>query len=245
MAGFEYPMLVLAAENGRKIVLYEIKSDLQTDLGVIKKEKLKSAKPGDVLKSHLGKKFHVMNPSFLDFYESMKRGPQIIRIEDAAYIAAVAGVKDGYRILDAGTGTGALAVFLAMGCGPKGKVFSYEKEDRFIKVAQSNAKRAGVKNLEIRNKDVYTGISEKNLDLMTLDLPEPWKVNPKNLKPGGFLIAYLPNMTQVQEFVKRTELQVLEVTELMKRNWIVKDKITRPEHMMLGHTGFLVVCRKV
>jgi tRNA (adenine57-N1/adenine58-N1)-methyltransferase len=241
-------MLVLVAENSRKLVLYEIKSDLQTDLGVVKKEKLKAAKPGDVLKSHLGKKFYVINPAFLDVYESMKRGPQIITLKDAAYIAGVAGVRNGYRIVDAGVGTGALAVFLAMSCAPKGVVYSYEVEDRFIKVAQENTKRAGLSNLKIKKRNVYSGITEKNLDLITLDLSEPWRVNPAGLKAGGFLVAYVPNINQVQRFVKETRnkgFQVLEVTELIKRNWVVKGQVLRPENMMLGHTGFLVVCRKV
>lgn len=241
-------MLVLIAENGRKIIVHNLDSDLQTDLGVIRKTKLTKAKTGDIIESHNGKKFRVISGSFLDLYESLKRGPQIITLKDMAYIAGIAGVRDGYKIVDAGVGTGALSLFLAMSCAPKGKVIAYDNDERSIKVANENIKRSGLANIKVKKKDIYAGISEKDLDLITLDLPEPWNVNPSNLKHGGFLIAYLPNMNQVQRFAKEIRnkgLEVIEVTELIKRDWKVKGLILRPEHQMLGHTGFLVVCRKL
>jgi tRNA (adenine57-N1/adenine58-N1)-methyltransferase len=238
---------ILVSDAGRKIFADSLDSDLQTDLGVIKAADIKKAKPGDTVKSHNGTKFLVLERSFIDMMESMRRGPAIIQLKDMAYIAASAGVRDGHRIVDAGTGSGTLTVYLAMCCAPSGIVYSYERDKRFTKLARENIKRSGLKNIKLRDKDIYDGIAEKDIDLITLDLPEPWRVDASKLNPGGFLVAYLPNMTQVQRFVSESDkrLKVIEVVELIKRAWVVKDQVARPEHRLLGHTGFLVICRKI
>ena len=67
------------------------------------------------------------------------------------------------------------------------------------------------------------------------------------LKTGGFLVVYVPNLTQVKPFldaVRRSRIKVLETVELLERTWKIEDKIMRPEFEMLGHTGFLTFCRK-
>ena len=108
-----------------------------------------------------------------------------------------------------------------------------------------------MKNLNIKQTNVYDGIEEKELDLITLDLPEPWKmVEPaeKSLKEGGFLVVYLPNLTQMKTFIdscRGTAIKIIETVELLERKWKIEDKIMRPEFEMLGHTGFLTFCRRL
>ncbi|MBI4980526.1 hypothetical protein HZC30_03150 [Candidatus Woesearchaeota archaeon] len=105
-------------------------------------------------------------------------------------------------------------------------------------------------NITLKQEDIYKGVDETELDLLTLDLAEPWKVIPhaeKALKTGAFLVTYLPNLTQVQRFVedcKKTKIKVVETVELLERKWKIEGKILRPEFEMLGHTGFLVIGRK-
>ena len=108
-----------------------------------------------------------------------------------------------------------------------------------------------MKNLTIKQGSVYDGIKEKNINLITLDLPEPWKVVEhvaKSLKVGGFLVVYLPNLNQMKMFIdscRRTSIKVLETEELLERKWVIEDRIMRPEFQMLGHTGFLTFCRRL
>ena len=109
----------------------------------------------------------------------------------------------------------------------------------------------GLKNIKLKQQDIIKGIVEKEVNLITLDLPEPWKVTAlaeKVLKVGGFLVVYLPNLLQVKEFIastKNTSIKVLETIELLERKWKIDEKIMRPEFEMLGHTGFLTFCRKL
>lgn len=61
--------------------------------------------------------------------------------------------------------------------------------------------------------------------------------------------AYLPTVPQVQNTVETAErLGVFvetEVREIIMRDWNVSGRSVRPEHNMVGHTGFLVFTRKV
>ncbi len=186
----------------------------------------------------------------IDMLPKLKRGPQVVQLKDASVIAAFSGIKSGDLIVDAGTGGGWLAAYLAQTVAPKGKVITYEKRKEFYELAKKNFKTLEFKNIKQKFKDIYKGISEKNIDLVVLDLAEPWKVikhAEKSLKEAGFFVAYCPQMTQVIELCKKlskSKLRLAKVTEILQRDWIVDKKIARPEHRMLGHTGFLVFARR-
>ena len=116
---------------------------------------------------------------------------------------------------------------------------------------QKNIVLSGLTNVTLKQDDIYKGIKEKELDLITLDLPEPWQVikpAEKSLKDGGYLVIYLPNLTQMQKFLvslKGSSFKVLETIELLERKWAINEQIMRPEFQMLGHTGFMAFCRKM
>jgi tRNA (adenine57-N1/adenine58-N1)-methyltransferase len=187
---------------------------------------------------------------FIDLFKKLKRGPQVILLKDAAVIAAFAGLGNGDKIVDAGTGSGWLAGFLAHTVSPDGKVITYERRKEFAKIAKKNFEILGLTNIKIKNKDIYEGISEKNIDAITLDLAEPEKIIPyaeKSLKKGGFLISYSPTITQVAQFVnalQETSFKLWKVLELLERDWKVEGRIVRPESRIIGHTGFITFARK-
>ena len=63
---------------------------------------------------------------------------------------------------------------------------------------------------EIRVRDIYEGIEERDVDRIVLDLPEPWHVVPhaaQALAPGGIFLSYLPSTIQVKQMVDRVEEQ--------------------------------------
>ncbi len=204
------------------------------------------------IKSNTGHKFFILPTSFADLFTKLRRGPQVILPKDAALIAAHTGVGPGDLVLDAGTGSGWLAAFLAHTVGPKGKIVTYETMPEFIKIAQHNFDFLGLGNVKIKNRDVYKkGFEEKGADLITLDLKEPWAVKGIDtaLKVSGHVVAYCPQITQVQRFcafVEKNKKLILErVVEVLERGWRIKGKVCRPVHQVLGHTGFLVFVRKV
>lgn len=246
-------MKLLVEKGGRKLLINEalMKDEMNTDLGIIKKEDVINTPIGGKVVTHTGTEFRVLQPSFYDYFEALERGPQIITLKDCGLISAYTGLCSGMRVLDAGVGSGALTAYLANIIKPKGKVFAYEVREDFLKLGKRNIERFGLTDsVEFRNKSVYEGIDEVNLDLVTLDLPEPWRALPhveKALKPGGYLVCYLPTITQVvalSEGLKKTSIAQLRVAEVLERAWRIEGQVIRPESLMLGHTGFLVFCRK-
>lgn len=230
-------MKVLINEEGK--VYFSSKKEFHTKDGVVK------VKNG-VVKSKLGKKFYCFDAKFADLVHKLKRGPAIILKKDIGSILAYTGINSKSKVLDAGVGAGFSCSFLANVCD---NVIGYEKEKRFFEIAKENFKFLGLK-VKLYNKDVYKGIKEKGLDVITLDLVEPWKVldsASKSLKSGGFLVCYVPQITQVMKIVSmaKNKFAVERVIENTERSWVVKGKIVKPEHMGLLHTGFLVFLRRV
>jgi len=235
-------MQLLIDEKGRTY-LVKGNSDLHTNYGVIKASELEKKQPGDIVESNTGRKFRILNPNFLDFLHKAKRGPQTISLKDCGIIAAYTGVHSGSRVVDAGTGSGILSMFLANIVYPE-ILTTYEIRDDFAQIAKENFERFGIKNVKIRIQDIYNGIDEKNLDLITLDLSEPWTVvehAKKGLKTGGYLVSYSPSIEQSKKFCDSIDGFMSETIECLVRNWNMKT--VRPHSMMLAHTGFITIAR--
>jgi len=238
---------ILITKIGQEFFIKNLDQDYHTKFGFIKKSDLK--KSNTIVKTNKGTEMYILEPSFTDKFKKIKRGPQIITPKDIGTIITETGINKDSIVLDAGGGSGSLSCFLA---NLVKKVYSYEIRKDFVKIIKENQKRLELKNLTIKNKDVTKNITEKNLDLITLDLPEPWHVikhAEKALKPGAFLIAYLPTITQVTQFVEQIKESkkffYIKTLENLQRNWIVNNKVVRPDFQMLGHTGFLIITRKV
>ena len=182
-----------------------------------------------------------------EHYRRLKRGPQVMLPKDIGIVLTYAGVNKNSVCVDAGTGSGWLAVSLAKVCK---EVTSYEIREEFIKIAETNAKREGVENLRIVNRDIKKGILEKNVDLVSLDMPESNKVVGKAykaLKDGGFIFGYLPHMEQVKAFVKelnRYKFSDIIVLESIVRDMLVRAEGMRPSTKGVWHTGYLVFAQK-
>lgn len=239
---------ILLADTGKKFFVKDLRQDFHTQFGFVAASDLKKAKPGSIVKTNTGKELIVLEPQFIDLYQKIARGPQIIAPKDIGTIIAETGIGKNSFVVDAGGGSGALAFFLANICK---KVTTYEIRPDFADILEKNKKFLGMKNITIKNSSVYDGIDEKNVDLITLDLPEPWKAVPhaeKALKPGGFLVSYSPTIPQVADFIaavkKSKALLVLKTKEVIERKWEIEERKIRPFTKMLAHTGFLVFCRK-
>ena len=159
---------ILLTKKGKKFFIKDLTKDFHTQYGYIKASQLKKAKPGKTIKTHTGKEFIVLEPQFIDLYQKSARGPQIIAPKDIGTIIAETGINKNSIALDAGGGSGALAFFLASICK---KVITYEVRKDFAKILAKNKKFLNLKNVTIRNKDIYQGTTEKNIDLMTLETP--------------------------------------------------------------------------
>ncbi|MFH0868827.1 MAG: methyltransferase domain-containing protein [archaeon] len=186
-----------------------------------------------------------------DILRKARRGPAVILPKDFGAIAANTGLGNGWTVVDAGTGSGWLAMQIANVAGAEGLVTTYEHREEFAKIAADNFKKFGFDGIKLKVKDIYKGIAERDLNLVTIDLQEPWKVvkhAEKSLENGGYFVAYCPQITQaikLAKYLAKTKLKLVKVSETIERDWIVEGKIARPEHHLLGHTAFLVFARKI
>jgi len=226
----------------------DLTKDYHAKEGIILKKDLNN-KDGSTVKTSQNKEFAVFSPSFIDSYKQIKRAAQIITLKDAGIIIAETGINKESRALDAGAGSGALCCFLA---NYAKTVYAYELRDDFIEVVKENIKNLEIKNVKIIKKDIYKGISEKNINLITLDLPEPWNVikhAEKALKIGGFLVSYSTSVPQTADFVNsirnNEKFIFIKTIELIEREWKIDGRRIRPKSEGLGYTGFITFTRRI
>jgi tRNA (adenine57-N1/adenine58-N1)-methyltransferase catalytic subunit len=202
----------------------------------------------------MGAAYRVFRPTFNQYIMNLKRHAQIIYPKDIGPILLWADIFPGALVVEAGIGWGALAIKLLEAVGPSGRLVSYEVREDFAESGRRTVTRflGECPNHEIRIRDIYEGIEEREVDRIVLDLPEPWRAVPHAagaLADGGIVLAYLPSTIQVKQLVDRIEekggFTTPEVFEVIHRPWHVKGLSVRPVQWMFSHSAFLVAARKI
>lgn len=181
------------------------------------------------------------------------RRSQVVYPKDAGYIASVAGLTPGMKVLEAGAGSGFLTVWLAVHVCPGGMVYSYEVRDDMLSMAKGNVESSGFSScVTFRKADVRSGAEDVELDAAFLDMPDPWNALPavhRALKPSAPVVIFTPTVNQVVKLLDRVrgtgQFVVQEVSELVKREWEPRGEALRPAVRMIGHTGFVTVLRSL
>jgi tRNA (adenine57-N1/adenine58-N1)-methyltransferase len=182
----------------------------------------------------------------------MGRQTNIVYPKDAGLILMLAGIGPGSKVVEAGTGSGALTSILGYHVAPDGHVFSYEIREDFAKEAQKNLIKAGLTNIiTIKQQDILTGIEETEVNAVVLDMAVPWDVIPlayNALCGGGVVVSFSPTIEQTQRTVDalyESHFTEIMTRELIEREILVRSGKTRPATRMIGHTGYVTSARKI
>lgn len=227
--------------------------------GMIRHEEIVGLPDASVVSNNTGEEYLAMRPLLSDFVMSMPRGAAIVYPKDAAQILSLADMFPGARVVEAGVGSGALSLHLLRGIGSTGELFSFERRDEFADVARANVAAftgGAPENWTVTVGDLQDTLPSTceagSVDRVVLDMLAPWEcvdVAADVLAPGGVLICYVATVTQLSrtaEEIRRSGLYTHpQSNETMVRGWHVEGLAVRPDHRMVGHTGFLITARRL
>ncbi|MCO5974895.1 tRNA (adenine-N1)-methyltransferase [Actinoallomurus soli] len=223
--------------------------------GSIPHDEIIGSPEGSVFRSSGGTEYLAFRPLLADHTLRMPRGAAVVYPKDAAQILAAADIFPGARVVEAGAGSGALSCWLLRAVGEHGVVSSYERREDFAEIARANVEgyfggphpawRLTVGSLE-------DALTDTDVDRVVLDMLAPWEcldAVAKALVPGGMVCAYVATTTQLSRVVEalREHGTFAEpyAFETLVRSWHVEGLAVRPDHRMVGHTGFLATARRL
>jgi tRNA (adenine57-N1/adenine58-N1)-methyltransferase len=244
---------VLLCLDTRRTYMLKVEAGktFHTHKGYVKLDELIGKEFGVAFQSSLGIEFTALKPTLEDYIMKSSRKTQITYPKDIALIVMFSGIGPGSRVVESGTGTGALTTALAHYVKPNGRVYTYEYREEFQKNAEKNLKRTNLLDyVELKSGDVTAGIEERDVDAVVLDLAVPWLVVPhayEVLKPSGTIVSFSPTIDQVVktvEALRENSFVFIETIECLMRAMQVERGKTRPHSMMTGHTGYITHARK-
>jgi tRNA (adenine57-N1/adenine58-N1)-methyltransferase len=255
MAKIKNKSPVLFFYNNSKKWLMNIskKESLHTHIGVLKHSDAIGKEYGSRLMTNKDKYVYLLEPTMYDYIMKIRHGTQIVYPKDLGYIAARAGIKDGQKILEIGTGSGSLTSFVASIVKPRGHVYTFDVDENFMKIAEKNIRRMGLsKYITQHNLDLKTSkeIPVTEMDVALIDLGDPWVVIPKvrqMLKGSGSIFAICPTMNQLEKLTMalvENEFTDIESTEHIIRTIEAREGKTRHSFQGIGHTTYLCFARK-
>jgi len=244
-------VLLLSPDKKTYLISLSETGVLGTHLGEVRHREIIGKSYGEGIDSSLGKTFIILEPTLEDRMMKVKRLTQIIYPKDMALIILKTGLQSGMRVVECGGGSGASTIILANAVAPTGKVYVYDREEKFLENARLNVRKVGLDHLaEFKVRDVALGFDEEEVDVVLLDLPSPWEGVPaaaRALRGGGRLASISPTYNQVEKMVTALEQEgfvLIETVEVLLRHILVRSGKTRPFERMVSHTGFLTFARK-
>lgn len=248
-----------AKGNKHTIVLTEDK-EFHTHRGAILHNELVGMPEGSMVSSTNGTIYMALKPLLLDHILAMPRGAAVIYPRDSAQIIVEADIFPGATVVEAGVGSGGLSSYLLRAIGPEGHLFSFERREDFAATAKKNVAaflEAEPTNWEVAVGDLQDLVPARTdlhgqVDRVVLDMLAPWECVETAkllLKPGGVLCVYVATTTQLSRIAETLRIHQSwtesRAWEMLLRGWHLEGLSVRPEHRMVGHTGFLLTTRRL
>lgn len=245
-------ILLLSQDGKRFMIRLEPGKEFHSHRGKIPHDVLIEQPLGRRVASHLGHSFFALKPSAHDLIMHARRRTQIVYPKESGYILLKMNIVSGARVIEAGTGSGALTIALALGVSPGGRVYSYEERAEMQALAEMNLRQIGLHGgVELKLRDIAQGFDETEVDALFLDVREPHQYLEqarRALKAGGFLGAVVPTTNQAAALLAALEREAfvdVEVCEILLRPYKTVPQRLRPVDRMVAHTGYLVFARPI
>ncbi len=200
-----------------------------------------------------GYKFYLLKPLPSEFVRHMSRKTQIIYPKDAGLILLYTGIGPGWRVVEIGSGSGALTCILGHYVKPNGRVYSYDIRQKSLTQAKKNVRKAGLEEVvTVSYGNIFKDdITHTNIDAVVLDMPTPWatieRIKPL-LRLSGSLVSFSPTIEQAKKTTRALrdhDFIEIKTVELLMREMQIQENATRPKSRMIGHSGYLTFGRKV
>ena len=250
------------AEGGLVLLYFDVRrqwllrvekgKEFHTHKGFIRTDEIIGAPLGSEVRSSLGERFWLLKPTTHDFIMHSVRRTQIMYPKDIGLILLKLSLTSGLKVLEVGTGSGAMTVAAATAVKPEGHVHTYEVRKEFADIAERNLKRASVSDyVTLHREDAGAGIEGEGFDAAIIDVGDPWPLIPlvhKALLGGAPLVSFSPTVNQVEkttETLGRVGFVNVHTLECFIREIRADTGKTRPATMMVGHTGYMTFAQKV
>ncbi len=245
-------ILLYHSDNMKFLLEVQSEGKFSTHRGNVDFAQILGKSYGDWVETQLGAKFFILKPTLADLELKVKRTTTIVYPKDSGYMLLRTMVFPGARVIEVGSGSGALTTILANFVRPNGKVYSYERRAEFSANAQKNVVRYGLeKYCEFFICDpAEKGFRQTEVDAVFLDLPEPWTVvaPAKDALKGGYpLAALVPTFEQLRRLVSALGafgFVRIGANEIFERGFFLRETGIRPVDRMVAHTAYLVFAHK-
>jgi len=240
--------LLVDSKARRYLVTLNEGGEFHSHAGITAHDDILGQQEGVTVRSTAGARYTVVRPTLADFVLKMPRGAQVVYPKDLGPLLMLADIFPGARVFESGVGSGAVSMTLLRAGAD---VVAYELRADFAARARRNVESFLGPDLpyRIEERSAYEGIDESDLDRVVLDLPEPWRVVKHAevaMRPGGILVAYVPTVGQIAQLGEElagSAFAMAQTVEVLQRTWHVEGQSVRPDHRMVGHTGFLTSAR--
>ncbi|XP_067335736.1 tRNA (adenine(58)-N(1))-methyltransferase, mitochondrial isoform X2 [Channa argus] len=233
----------------RKMFQLQAGTRLQSSWGIILHDSIAGQPAGQFLKTTRGVPIFIRRASLEDYVLFMKRGPAIAYPKDASTMLMMMDVTEGDCVLESGSGSGAMSLFLSRAVGSKGRVVSFEIREDHHRRAVLNYKRWRTSwslrrgeewpdNVEFQIADLSVAsslLAGQGFNAVALDLIHPHLVLPTvvpHLHPGAVCAVYLANITQVTDLLEGVRCSALpllceRIIEVPVREWVVSPALQK------------------
>ena len=247
------PVLIYDEDGNSWIIFLSDKGVLHTHAGIVKHKEIIGKRYGEKIHTHLGKVLWILRPSIEDFILNyIRRRTQIVYPKDSGFLIVRCGISSGSKVLEVGTGSGALTAVLANIVKPNGFIDTYEKRKEFYELAKSNLSKLGLDeyvyfhNIDFKDAEV----PENYYDAAFIDGDSPWDIINKiwySLKGGHTAAFIIPTYTQLEKLAPHLLGKFIDIKgqEINYRELILIPGRIRPQFQMIGYTAVIVTCRKI